>query len=185
MSRRILAVMACSVTLVWFNGCKQSAPIERNHDADVRAIQDAESRWNDDFASRNVGRLMTHYASDATVMMPGEPVSSGPDAIRRALEHRIADPALALSREPAKLEVATSGDLAYTQGSYTLTATDPQTKQTVHDHGSYVTTYRKQGDGAWKAVAEIATSAVSPGAPGGPGASSAESSQSESVPKKK
>jgi hypothetical protein len=43
-----------------------------------------------------------------------------------------------------------------------LTLTDPQTKQVVNDHGSYVTTYRKQPDGAWKAVADIASSEVSP-----------------------
>jgi hypothetical protein len=43
--------------------------------------------------------------------------------------------------------------------------TDPQTKQIVNDHGSYVTTYRKQPDGTWKAIADIATSEVPPPAP--------------------
>jgi hypothetical protein len=43
-----------------------------------------------------------------------------------------------------------------------MTVTDPQTKQIINDHGSYVTTYRKQPDGTWKAVADIATSAVPP-----------------------
>jgi ketosteroid isomerase-like protein len=74
----------------------------------------------------------------------------------------IDDPAMALKFHAAKVEVAKSADVAYTQGTYTLTLTDPQTKQVVNDHGSYVTTYRKQPDGSWKAVADIATSEVPP-----------------------
>jgi hypothetical protein len=43
-----------------------------------------------------------------------------------------------------------------------MAMTDPQTRQVINDHGSYVTTYRKQPDGTWKAVADIATSEVPP-----------------------
>jgi ketosteroid isomerase-like protein len=63
------------------------------------------------------------------------------------------------------VDVAKSGDLGYTQGSYKLTVTDPTTHKIINDHGSYVTTYRKQADGSWKAVADIATSEVPPGPP--------------------
>ena len=77
----------------------------------------------------------------------------------------VSDPALSLKFHATKVEVAKSGDVAYTQGTYTLTLTDPQTKQVINDHGSYVTTYRKQPDGTWKAVADIATSEVPPPAP--------------------
>jgi ketosteroid isomerase-like protein len=77
----------------------------------------------------------------------------------------VADPALSLKFHATKVEVAKSGDVDYTQGTYTMTVTDPKTKQLIHDHGSYVTTYRKQPDGTWKAVADIATSDVPPPAP--------------------
>ncbi len=43
-----------------------------------------------------------------------------------------------------------------------MTMTNPATKQPLSDHGSYVTTYAKQADGSWKAVADIATSEVPP-----------------------
>jgi ketosteroid isomerase-like protein len=77
----------------------------------------------------------------------------------------VADPTVSLKFQPTKVEVAKSGDVAYTQGTYTLTLTDPQTKQLINDHGSYVTTYRKQPDGTWKAVVDIATSEVPPPTP--------------------
>jgi hypothetical protein len=46
-----------------------------------------------------------------------------------------------------------------------MTVTDPNTKQLINDHGTYVTTWRKQPDGTWKAVADIVTSEVPPPAP--------------------
>jgi ketosteroid isomerase-like protein len=86
------------------------------------------------------------------------PSTSGKDGIRTLLTQMIADPALALHFEASSVDVAKSGDLGYTRGKYTMDMTDPQTKQVVHDHGSYVTTYRKQADGTWKAVTDIASS---------------------------
>ena len=55
--------------------------------------------------------------------------------------------------------------MAYTQGAYTLTLTDPVTKKPINDKGSYVTLYKKQPDGSWKAVSDIASSATPPSPP--------------------
>ena len=74
----------------------------------------------------------------------------------------LADPAVSLTFQSSKVDVAKSGDLGYTQGSYKLTVTDPTTHKPINDHGSYVTTFRKQADGSWKAEADIATSEVPP-----------------------
>jgi ketosteroid isomerase-like protein len=73
-------------------------------------------------------------------MTPGMPPSSGKDTIRNTLKQMVSDPALSLKFQSSKVEVAKSGDVAYTQGSYTMVMTDPQTKQVINDHGSYVTT---------------------------------------------
>ena len=61
-------------------------------------------------------------------------------------------------------EVSKAGDLAYTQGVYTLIVTDRKTKKPVTEKGTYVTVYKKQADGSWKAVADMAT-AGPPAAP--------------------
>lgn len=161
MSRFVL-FLGSTLLVSTLTACKQAVPPERNHDANVRELRDAETQWNEDLASRNISRLVAHYAEDAVLMTSGEPASAGPEAIRKTLEQLVSDPALSLKVEPTKVEVATSGDLGYTQGSYTLTVTNPVTKQPISDHGSYVTTYRKQADGTWKAVADIETSGVSP-----------------------
>jgi uncharacterized protein (TIGR02246 family) len=135
------------------------------HDADVKAIQATEAQWNQDYFSKNAAKIAGHYADNAVLMIPGSPAASGIDAIRANAAQMASDPALSLNFKSDRIGVAKSGDLAYTQGTYTITLTDPQTKQIIHDHGSYVTTYRKQPDGTWKAVADIASSAIPMSAP--------------------
>ena len=153
------AAICATALLAVSLGCNQSSA---NHDADVSSVQATESQWNQDYAARDANKIVDHYADDAILMVPGAPASSGKDAIRRVIAGMAADPAMNLKFTASRVEVAKSGDVAYTQGTYTLTMTDPQTKKVIHDHGSYVTTYQKQPDGTWKAVADIATSEVPP-----------------------
>jgi ketosteroid isomerase-like protein len=62
----------------------------------------------------------------------------------------------------AKVEV--SGDLAYSQGAYSVMFTDPKTKKVVAETGRYVEVYKKQADGSWKVLQDI----NSPEAPAAP-----------------
>ena len=151
----------CTITALalLMTACNQTPD---THDADVKAITDGEAQWNQDYASKDVDRIMAHYADDAVLMTPGMSASNGKDAIQKMLKGMMADPAISLKFHASRTEVAKSGDVAYTQGSYIMEMTDPQSKQVMHDHGSYVTTYHKVADGSWKAVADIATSEVPP-----------------------
>jgi uncharacterized protein (TIGR02246 family) len=153
--------VAASIVLA-IAGCNRAADA---HEADVKALQANEAQWNQDFLSKDPDKLAAHYADDAVLMVSGSPPAAGINAIRITMKQMESDPAFLIKFQPSKVDIAKSGDLAYTQGSYTLTATDPLTKQVINDHGSYVTTYRKQQDGTWKAVADIATSEVPPPTP--------------------
>ncbi len=154
---------ACLLALA-LASCSQSVG-DATHDADAKALRDNETQWNQDFASKDVEKLVAHYAGDAVLMSPGMPSSAGKDAIRKTFMGMASDPALSLKFAASRVEVAKGGDLAYTQGSYTMTMTDPASKKPVNDHGSYVTVYRKLADGSWKAVSDIATSEAPPAAP--------------------
>ena len=89
--------------------------------------------------------------------------AENPDCARVAYRAPTPAPAVALRLHAARVLVAASGELAYGQGTYTLHLTNPQTHQPIDDHGSYVTTYRRQADGSWKAIDDIAMSQTSPG----------------------
>jgi uncharacterized protein (TIGR02246 family) len=159
---RLTSICAIAAMAFTITACNTTPD---THDADTKAIQDNEAQWNQDFAAKDQDKLVAHYTDDAVLMVPGAPAYSGKDAIRGSVKEMLADPALALHFHSTKVDVAKSGDLAYTQGVYTLDFTDPQTKQVIHDHGNYVTAFRKQPDGSWKAVSDIITSEVPPPMP--------------------
>ena len=69
----------------------------------------------------------------------------------------LADPNISLTFTANSVDVAKSGDLAFTQGVYTMVTTDPKTKKAVTEKGTYLTAYKKQTDGSWKAVQDINT----------------------------
>jgi len=160
----------CTATVLAFTliACNQTSG---NTEADIAAIKAVEAQWNQDWAAHDIDKIMSHYADDAVLIVPGMPATNGKAAITEGNKPMATDPVTVLKFTAARVEVAKSGDVAWTQGSYTLTLTDPQSKQVVNDHGSYVTTYRKQPDGSWKCIADIATSEVPPPAPIPPPAS--------------
>jgi uncharacterized protein (TIGR02246 family) len=161
MNRRLL-IGSSGVLLAIAAGCTQS--VSASFDADVRAVKDNEVQWNKDFEAKDVDKLVAHYTSDATLMAPGVPPSNGAEAIRGMLKQMVGDNSLSLKFQETRVDVAKSGDFAYSQGSYTMTMTDPATKKPVNDAGSYVTIYKKV-DGAWKAVSDIASSSTPMPAP--------------------
>lgn len=93
---------------------------------------------------------------------PGMPAAHGKEAIAKVLKEMVTDPALSLKFQANRIEVAKSGEFAFSEGSFTITMTNPASKKVMNDKGSYVTVYKKQGDGSWKAVSDIATSEMPP-----------------------
>jgi uncharacterized protein (TIGR02246 family) len=164
---KVLAMLFGTAAIaLTMTACNQAPPpaavAPDTHDADVKAIGDLETQWNQDYAAKDLDKVASHYTDDAALMTPFAEALNGKDAIRGALKEMLSDPALALTFKASRIDVAKSGDLGYTQGSYTLRVTDPATHKPITDHGSYVTTYRKQADGSWKAAADIASTAVPP-----------------------
>ena len=156
-SLAIPAALLCAASLSTAATAQHARP-----NAIAAAIRALEERWNREWAHPNAAQLAAHYTRDAVLMAPGVRMV-GMAQIRAGLAQMVNDPAISLRFHADRIEVAASGDLAYTQGTYTLRSTDPRTHQPVEDHGSYVTTYRRQADGSWKAVDDIASSGVAPG----------------------
>ena len=121
------------------------------------AIRAEEAQWNRDYAARDVDRILTHYAADATLMGPGSMPQTGTAAIRAAVAQMVGDPAFRLEFGNDRVEVAGSGDVGYTRGHFALTLTDPRTRRPGTMSGAYLTVWRKQADGSWKAVEDMIT----------------------------
>lgn len=143
----LIAGMALSALLT---GC--TGEVSDAHDAGVSALKDTEAAWVKDASTKDVEKWLAYYADDASVLLADTPILTGKDAIRGELKPMMADPNFAVTFGPTKVDVAKSGDLGYTQGAYSMTVSDPKTKAPVTEKGKYLTVYRKQTDGTWKAV---------------------------------
>ena len=145
-----------------------SAPAPADKAAIEKSVRGVEESMSKAIAAKDAAAFASNYVGDAILMTPGTAAMKGPDEIRKGMGTMLADPNLKIDFSSDRVEVADSGDQAATHGEYTLTATDPTTKKTINDKGSYVTVFRKQTDGAWKAVLDINTSELPPSPPPAP-----------------
>jgi ketosteroid isomerase-like protein len=101
--------------------------------------------------------LKGQYEADASLAANGAELMT--DSFGRGifLEGMATDPALRVDFASDRVIVAASGDLASSRGHYTMTYTDPVTKQPKTEKGNYLTVYRKGADGSWKAVEDFTT----------------------------
>ena len=97
----------------------------------------------------------SYYAPDAVIATPGRPAAKDGPAVSKAVRTDTDDPNFKMSLSNEKTEVAGSRDLAYRRGTFTITFTNPQTKQAENAEGTYLTVFRKQADGSWKVVEDF------------------------------
>jgi|SRR5579871_4422790 len=149
--------MGCTVVLLsLLAGCAQAPPPPPDtRAADEKAIRDGEVAWSAEWGAKDLDKIVAHYADDAKVMVPDMPLMSGKDGIRTGFKGLMDDANLSLNFATSSADVSKGGDIAYTQGTYTMTYSDPKTKKRVSEKGKYVTVYKKQADGSWKAVEDI------------------------------
>jgi ketosteroid isomerase-like protein len=158
MTLRLNHLIPCAL-LFALAGCTQAPPPPPpdTRDADAKAIRDREEAAVKDMGAKDkdIDKITSFWADDASLFIPNLPVLNGSAAIKPAIKEMVSDPNFALTFGATKVEVSKAGDYAYSQGTYTQTSTDPKTKKAVVEKGKYVTVYKKQADGSWKAVADI------------------------------
>jgi uncharacterized protein (TIGR02246 family) len=156
------ALLGAAALALALGGCNKSAQAGGG-DADSikQAIKADETKWNEQFKSKDMEGLASHYADDAYFVAPGVAAADGSTEIRKAYAVVSTDKNFEIHFAADKIDVAGSGDLAYARGKFTEKYTDPKTGQVMTDSGSYITVYKKQDDGSWKAVEDFA--AADPG----------------------
>jgi uncharacterized protein (TIGR02246 family) len=121
-----------------------------------KAIKADEAKWNQEVNAKDTEGLAGHYADDAFFVAPGMAPAEGSTAIRQFYANASTDPALDVEVASDKVDVAASGDLAYSRGHFTEKYTDKKTGKVMSDKGSYLSVYKKQPDGSWKMVEDFA-----------------------------
>lgn len=160
-----------AVLALGLGGCAKYEHKGADAGAIKTAIKADEIKWNEQFKSKDLEGLLGHYADDAYFVAPGVKPASGSTEIRKAYSDALNDPALAISFSSDKIDVAGSGDMAYARGHFTEKYTDLKTQKVMTDSGSYLTVYKKQADGSWKAEEDFAAAdpdSLKPVEPGPP-----------------
>jgi len=131
----------------------KTAPVDLKAEAD--AIRILEDQWTAANQAKNVDKIMSVISADFVGMPQGAPRMAVPDSLRKRMELLFADSTILWDTYKFtcdKIEVASSGDLAYVYGIQTLTVKTP--KGPVEDVGKGVDIWKKE-NGEWKAVLSI------------------------------
>ena len=121
--------------------------------AEENTIRQADINWAKAAASKDVEKIVSYYADDGSIYPPNAPAAAGKPAITVAWTGMVNLPGFMVSWVPSRVEVAKSGELGWSAGTYTLTTSMSGTA--ANDHGKYVAIWKKQQDGNWKVVADI------------------------------
>lgn len=150
-------ILSAGLAALTVAGCTKGAEASVDTAKISDAIKATETQWEKDYAAKDVNALAGHYADDAALGSPGDALAMTDVDRRKALQAFVTDPNFKLSFATDRIEVAQSGDLASSRGHYSITTTDKATSKPVTGDGSYLTVYKKQSDGSWKAIEDFIT----------------------------
>jgi ketosteroid isomerase-like protein len=119
-----------------------------------KALARLDDDWSKAAIARNVDKVASFYAADCMAYPPNAPASVGAAAAKAVWASYFADSSFTISWTTTHADVAKSGDLGYTTGTYQDSYKGPDGKM-VNEVGKYVCVWAKQKDGSWKAVHDI------------------------------
>jgi uncharacterized protein (TIGR02246 family) len=149
-----LLLLTLVVTLILaLTGCQQPAPqVPDTRAADETAIRAAMDDQIKAGAAFDSAKLASFYTDGAVLIAPDAPVVQGRENMQKYFETMLKEkPDFAFNT--AKVEVARSGDLAYSWGTGKVTGKDRKGKVTETNFKS-ASVWGKQADGGWKMVVD-------------------------------
>lgn len=120
--------------------------------AETQAIEETNAQWLAAVANGDAAGAASFYTSDGRLMMPNAPTAQGAAEVEAAFTQILAAPNIALSWAQTQVEVASSGDVAWDVGTYTLAYDGPDGR--VEDNGKYIVVWKKTETG-WRVAGDI------------------------------
>ncbi len=123
-------------------------------DANAQTLVKLADDWSKAAGTKDADRVASFYAEDGVAYPPGEAAAVGRAAAKKVWAGYFADPSFTISWKTVHAEMAGSGDIGYTAGTYDASFKGPDGKP-ASEKGKYVTAWKKQADGTWKATHDI------------------------------
>ena len=124
------------------------------------AVRRADTERCAAMAARDFDRFLSLVADDVAVFPEQQPLVKGKPAARVLWAPFFDAKGPAMSCTPLTADVAASGEVAYTTGTYLLKGGEAERSPT-RGHGKYVTIWRK-GRGGWKVAVDIGNGSPPP-----------------------
>ena len=139
------------LNLLW--ACNQQTGQDFSQ-SDPQELMDVDLQFAQVASEKGISQAFYQYADQkAIILSQGQFPLKGPEEIKENWQTVVSsfNSPPQLSWNPTKAEIARSGDLGYTFGTYEFTVLDSLDNTSI-SHGNYVTVWKKQDDGSWKYV---------------------------------
>ena len=143
----ICALAACS------SRTQGPSPPVSNEDADRAALSTLRADYTAAFNTGDAVGVANIYATDATLMPPGEPAVAGRAAIQEYFKSGFAQYTMKASLESQEFNLV-GADWAFDRGTYTLTIKPKAGGDAITQENKYITLLHREADG-WKAKRDI------------------------------
>ena len=119
----------------------------------TQQLINADKKWCERASQIGFSRSRVEYAdSNQLTLLDGDmPLIGIKEAEKFAASHP--DTSFSITWKPVRAELATSGDMGYTFGGWTVKTKKKDGTDTTF-YGDYLTVWKKQADGSWKYVAD-------------------------------
>jgi uncharacterized protein (TIGR02246 family) len=155
------SLMEClAVSLVAAGSNPHTSPPD-SRAAALQAVKEVEAAWIKTAGSKDPAKWASFFAEDGSGLYPGAPMLNGRAAIQAAMAQYMSDPNFSLTPQPTRAVASKDGDMVYSEGTYTMTVTAPNSNQPMTDKGKYVTVYMKI-HGNWKVAVDTFNSDLHP-----------------------
>jgi ketosteroid isomerase-like protein len=139
------------VATVIFSNRHPYASASQKDNADM--LRQLEAEFMKAAAEHGSQGYLSYYADDAVEVPNGAPMIQGKVNIAKGMGF-LDQKDNHLTWAPVGADIAASGDLGYTYGTFEFRSKDKNGK-TVVDHGKYTSIWKKQKDGSWKVVLDM------------------------------
>lgn len=131
-------------------GCQPAAD---NLEADREAIEELVAGLGRTITAGDMEGVMSLYTDDAILLPPNGASLIGKEAMRAWQETNFEGHSFEFKIDSE--EIVISGDLAFSRGTLSLTATSKTDGNSFSGEGKYILILRRQNDGSWKATHDI------------------------------
>jgi ketosteroid isomerase-like protein len=152
---RLLSPVLLAGCIVMQSGAASAEAPTHMPSSSEQAVLAFEAEVMNSYNGGDAALAARHYAADAFVFIPGQPVTRGRASIAANIVRFMQDANFKLGYKNERVSVAVSNDLAHTRGKLQVTYTDPKTRAARTITSNYLLVMRRDPQFSWQVVEDI------------------------------